>query len=60
MTPISDARAAVRRAITATESTWQRDERAAILEELRLLRLVEASQTDRMNRRRVAQRAEVR
>lgn len=59
-TGITDARAALRRAITATEATWNGAEKDAVMEELRLLRRVEDLQTERLNRQRVAQVSEAR
>ena len=54
---ITEARRALRAAITATEQTWPSDprERAAVMEELRLLRRAEDSMTARLNRQRVAE-----
>jgi hypothetical protein len=49
---ITEARRALRAAITATEQTWPSDarERGAVMEELCLLRRVEDSMTARLNR----------
>ena len=54
-TSIIDARAAVRRAITAVTDTLAREELAAWRAELDLLREVESSLTERLNARRLRQ-----
>lgn len=56
---IADARAKVRAALTAVTDTLTMVERDEWVRELELLREVEASLTERLNRREVRRRTEV-